>query len=419
MVSVWELGLYVAAVLAMARAGKGVFEFIPGRSVNGPLSDFADFYVLLSAGIIALAAVVAARDFRKVPKALWSAWPISLTYAWMGFSVVWSIDPSVSFLEFAYVSVILVLVIGLTSRFGIRGVTEPVRIAGMVMLVVNVLLLSWQPSFAFHQDSYLGAFQSVFDNKNALALFSVCVIICALAERPSLSKLGARVTNWVLLAGSLFTVVASQSATALLATFVAILASIWLALHDRIEGRKAAKLVLLSSATLGIALVLWRYRESFLGLFARDTTLTGRVELWEYVWSSVLERPWIGYGYQAFWAPGPSVASRVGGYWIPYHAHSGYLEAMLDGGVVLLGLLVLQCLLLLIRSIAHVVSARSTTSWYIVVSALVFPIYNLSESILLRHGLVTALFASALLVSRTRRFFRSGRRQVTPSLAPT
>ncbi len=71
-------------------------------------------------------------------------------------------------------------------------------------------------------------------------------------------------------------------------------------------------------------------------------TLTGRIPIWRQVIVDVSDRPLFGYGYGDFWT-----AQRVWEYshileWQFNHAHSAYLETMLNNGAVglALGLLI-------------------------------------------------------------------------------
>ena len=79
-------------------------------------------------------------------------------------------------------------------------------------------------------------------------------------------------------------------------------------------------------------------------LLNRNQDLTGRTEIWSMVMDAILEHPWLGYGYHAFWrgADGPSVDVRLSG-WIPPHAHNGFLDLALDFGIA--GPLLFVCLL--------------------------------------------------------------------------
>lgn len=73
------------------------------------------------------------------------------------------------------------------------------------------------------------------------------------------------------------------------------------------------------------------------------SSLTGRIPIWRHVSSDISERPLLGYGYGAFWT-----AQRIWEYsfilrWQFNHAHSAYLETMLNNGAfgLAVGLLIL------------------------------------------------------------------------------
>jgi exopolysaccharide production protein ExoQ len=49
-----------------------------------------------------------------------------------------------------------------------------------------------------------------------------------------------------------------------------------------------------------------------------------------------LRRPWLGYGFNAFWLPDESYTQRIWHLlgWMPPHAHNGVLELWLELGIV-------------------------------------------------------------------------------------
>jgi len=75
--------------------------------------------------------------------------------------------------------------------------------------------------------------------------------------------------------------------------------------------------------------------EAVFALFGRDATLTGRTEVWWLSWQWITERPWLGYGYSAFWQgdTGPSgrLIAALGE--VFSSAHQGVLDLWLDLGL--------------------------------------------------------------------------------------
>jgi exopolysaccharide production protein ExoQ len=89
-----------------------------------------------------------------------------------------------------------------------------------------------------------------------------------------------------------------------------------------------------------------------LGLFGKDSTLTGRTYLWEQGWNAVQKSPILGVGYAAYWVQGFAEAERLWNeFYITtrtgFHFHNTYIEALVELGFVgatLVSLIVLRTL---------------------------------------------------------------------------
>ena len=78
---------------------------------------------------------------------------------------------------------------------------------------------------------------------------------------------------------------------------------------------------------------------SVFSLLGREPNLTGRTDFWPYLQQAIADRPWLGYGYNAFFRSGVALDYLqdyiVGaGGWTPYHAHNSFLQILLDSGYV-------------------------------------------------------------------------------------
>lgn len=95
---------------------------------------------------------------------------------------------------------------------------------------------------------------------------------------------------------------------------------------------------LLVALLVALGVCAWRVASSFdtvADVMGRDASLTGRAEVWEASAALGSEKPWLGYGYNAFWLglEGPSATVwRIAG-WAAPSAHNGLLEIWLDLGV--------------------------------------------------------------------------------------
>jgi O-antigen ligase len=124
----------------------------------------------------------------------------------------------------------------------------------------------------------------------------------------------------------------------------------------------------------------------------KDSTMTGRTEIWNILFDHIAQRPLLGSGYGAYWTPEPSAAAeswafaeRMGGFY-PGSAHNGYLEIVNDLGWVglsalmvylaahvrlclrLLPLAPVQAVLYLALFFQQLVANLSETHWFSVLS---------------------------------------------------
>jgi exopolysaccharide production protein ExoQ len=79
--------------------------------------------------------------------------------------------------------------------------------------------------------------------------------------------------------------------------------------------------------------------ELFTDILGRDTSLTGRTDLWQELLAQPIN-PLLGAGYQSFWQT--PAAAQIGEkfYFIPNQAHNGYLEVYIQTGLISLLLLI-------------------------------------------------------------------------------
>ncbi len=136
---------------------------------------------------------------------------------------------------------------------------------------------------------------------------------------------------WALLAG--IQVVGSDSATSLGATFGLIaLSVVFLGFRGRktLYGATAiaittvmSTLTLLAATNLAVAT----------GLLGKDSNFTGRLPLWiDSMTIGVAERPWLGYGWLAYWGEDESFPVRVLQNFEVPHAHNAFIDAWLFAG---------------------------------------------------------------------------------------
>jgi O-antigen ligase len=152
---------------------------------------------------------------------------------------------------------------------------------------------------------------------------------------------------WVVAAVGLGMMLLTRSRTSLLGLAAGVVAVPLLTMDRRrvlwaaIIGGAVAVVVLVFApdlvSDLRGALLLGRAQET-----ADITTLTGRTELWRGLLDYVDRRPILGWGFQAFWTPEHIESVSLDQGWLIAHAHSTYMQTLLELGAVGLGLFVVS-----------------------------------------------------------------------------
>ena len=109
--------------------------------------------------------------------------------------------------------------------------------------------------------------------------------------------------------------------------------------RDKLAGLIAA--ITFAWLLLLLQLGLWYNADSLLAVVGKDSTLTGRTDIWLATLDLIKQKPLLGWGYMATWVPTDpqTVAIWQEFRWAVPNAHSAYLDVTLQLGLVGLGLL--------------------------------------------------------------------------------
>ncbi len=140
-------------------------------------------------------------------------------------------------------------------------------------------------------------------------------------------------------------------------------------------------------AAVPITIVIWIVQnfETFTTVIGRDPGMTGRLQLWGVSILMALQRPWFGYGYNAFWVGAEGYSSIVWKVmeWEAPHAHNGLLDLWIDLGVLGVTLFVVCYAAALARALrTYRNTSGHETAWLIMFLAFLVGC-NITESTLL------------------------------------
>lgn len=313
-------------------------------------------------------------------------------------SAEWSATPEVTLRRALALVGTTALGVLLAARFTPRGLLRVVAAAFGIMAVLSLLFAVALPAYGVDHGIHPGAWKGVFLHKNALGKAMVIGSITFTLLWADLPR-GRR---WMGVAGVGFCMsllLLSTSKTAL-TVLVALLASaaLFRLLRARLD---IAVMVFIAAVVVGgsvVALVAANW-EALLTAMGKDPSLTGRLPMWQVLLGTVAERPWLGYGYTAFWLgeAGPSAAplKKIG--WNAPNAHNGYVDLTLQLGLVGLGLFLAGYLAAFRQALAGM--RRTVTAdglWPLLILTLML-LYNFSESVLLeRNNVDWVLYVAAV-----------------------
>ncbi len=283
-------------------------------------------------------AALCARRWKLLERALPAVLFAMLLAGWVLCSTLWSADPLLTARRAPEFALAGMFGLFLTVRFPVE---RQLRIFwwAMVLLAVGTVVVVYRlPAYGLDRSAgHLADWKGVFTQKNACGRIMVLATAVLLAGRR---------WGWKeVLSGALFLLVlvksGSRAAWALEALLLAGAAMFFLlrSCGKRIRGALLGLMALLVTTGGVVAFV---FRNALMEMMGRNATLSGRVEIWHAVWPFVMQRPWLGWGYEAFWRgwTGPSFRVSATVHFLVFHAHDGYLDLWLQTGIVGLALFV-------------------------------------------------------------------------------
>ncbi len=305
-------------------------------------------------------------------------WLLALV-AWTLLSTFWSVDPSLTFRRASALACTTALGLYLGVRFSRRQLLHLVAVALAVAVLSSAVIAICVPSVGIMQDLYGGAWRGVFPHKNALSAAAVLTLIAFgtifVAER------NRRKISLLVMVLVLPELLLSKSASGLI--YIVIVAHIVLLFWVlRAFSRSLLVPVGYWCGGLGIALGCWfaTHGTRALAVIGRDPTLTGRTDLWAFAADSIRQRPWLGYGYDAFWLGpgGDAIRAAVG--WDAPHSHNGFLDLSLDIGILGTLLLLVTLFLAFHRALRYALRTHDPYRLWPLLYLTIFFLINLTET---------------------------------------
>jgi len=217
----------------------------------------------------------------------------------------------------------------------------PISLLSIIFCVTipDVAIMHSPPFHQLHDERWRGA----FTHKNWLGIYMGLLATITIAH---VLVQNIKLTNSIAIAlallAALFLLLKAQSTTALISLTLGtavILYSLFFHQRANLWRTRAIMLTLplLSACILDNSMSLNLSHNTSMEKpgFSRDSSLSGRVPHWAHVTEAISNQPWRGHGYETFWHTDDANFIHDRNQWIAHQAHSGWLDIMLDLGVVI------------------------------------------------------------------------------------
>jgi O-antigen ligase len=237
-----------------------------------------------------------------------------------------------------------------------------------------------------------GAWSGIYWHKNHMGLLATFInilfLINIIISFPSRQR---DILFWGLLyLYSLVFLYQTDSVAAYLTTIflhgLILVALLWLKFRQRI--RRVHYLVV-GTLLIVAAAILFINLDQFFAIFNRNTTLTGRIPMWSYLFDAYInERPILGYGFNAFWyiKSHQEALQLAAGY--PdtiIIADNGFLDILVNTGYVGLGLFLIFYGHAWWRSLRYTLSAQEITGFFPLILMAYTLLANISWSLVFEN----------------------------------
>lgn len=416
----WEQAAAIVVIMMLTQAFIGPV-FAPTQEETPILRlVWLPVYAII-VGLIALRPAVLVRA--------WPAWLILAVLILQAFaSKWWSIDPGVTQRRVIAMAISSAFAIYLGVAFNGRHLPRMLMLSALIMGLGSLVMVFVNPAIGVHQLENAGLWRGLWYEKNQMGLVMSAGAVAAAACLASEDR--RRLLPAITLVVTTVLVLATQSKTSLLCLILGVgaVGGLW----AMKRGGAAFSIVALWFGVVLTALAAFVFitdPATVLKALGKDPSLTGRTDIWEALMREVADRPWTGFGYQAFWGREsvPAAFIRAETQWPVPSAHNGWIDLLIQlgwPGAITVGFTVA---LATIVTVFRIPGAGNREGYFAAGYLLVFLLLSLSESVLLSHAnlpwtLLLAILARALAFEpdRVRVPLASSRRrayQTTPRIA--
>ncbi|MEH2394634.1 MAG: O-antigen ligase family protein [Nostoc sp.] len=317
-------------------------------------------------------------------------------------SSFWSLDPDTTVRRVFALAATTTFGLYLASRYTLK---EQLKLCAYMLgfsAVMCFLFVIFLPQYGLGNDVDGAGWRGIYPSKNSLG--ETFVLGAAIFFFQAMTNQENRWISWLGYVTSGVLIFFSKSTTSMV-NFIIITAAV--VIYYRILHLKYKVMIpiLTFISTIAIAFYTWFLSEAdtILGSVGKDTTLTGRSEIWSAVLEMIAKKPLLGYGYGAFWIENNSESTIVQQtiQWNAPNSHNGFLDLWLQLGLLGFSVFLIGFVINLLKAIYLIRWNQTSESLWLLVYFTVIILTNLAETTFLEQNSVEwILYVSAILSNK-------------------
>ncbi|MHC5734230.1 O-antigen ligase family protein [Nostoc sp.] len=314
-------------------------------------------------------------------------------------SITWSFAPSTTLKNSFTLLNSSLFGLYFTSRYTLKQQLHLLALNFGIIIVLSFIFAIALPKYGIQNDLGSPKLRGVFVHKNALGgrMVTSSIVFFILGYQ-------AQRRSWLFWGGfslSILLLLLSASTSSLLNLLILILA--FFAFQIWRWSYKIMVPTLIMVATIIQTSYFWfsNNPDVLFSSIGKDSTLTGRTDIWPLVIDRIWKHPWLGYGYGGFWQGWDGESAyiwRIVG-WVPNHPHNGYLALCLDLGLLGLGVFFLGFWGNYLQGFARLRGSKTTLDVWPLIHMTYLALANLTESTLLESNSLNWMLYVAVSLS--------------------
>ena len=251
--------------------------------------------------------LIAKKDFGIFFRKIKLLWPLSPFVLLAFLSTIWSIAPLVTLERSAILVSATIAIVFIVLKRDVKDCLNLLVIYFGLMIAACYLLIFVLPTIGTMSfDPYFGAWRGIFWHRNYLGsfmAFASVIYLFNLLFHENENKVSI-ILNLLGFASAIGLVLGSRSGAGILTLIMLISLTILIFFWTKFRSRLNKWHYIVIGISFSVAAILLFSNLDFVfGLVGRNTSLTGRIPLWRYLFNDFIsDRLFFGHGYGAIWA---------------------------------------------------------------------------------------------------------------------